>query len=84
MGLFDGIVSAGLGIVGDILGGESEQASAEELAQQQFEHQKELARIQNEYNVENYKQYSYGINPAPPEMPFLKISPTPIKIEFKP
>ena len=55
MGLFDGIVSAGLGIVGDILGGESEQASAEELAQQQFEHQKELARIQNEYNVENYK-----------------------------
>lgn len=43
------------GIASDLIGGMFAENSAEELAQQQFEHQKELARIQNDYNVENYQ-----------------------------
>lgn len=43
------------GLASDVLGGIMGENSAEEMAQMQFENQKELMRIQNQYQVENYQ-----------------------------
>lgn len=43
------------GIAGDLLGGIFGEDSAEDMARLQFENQKELMKIQNQYNVENYQ-----------------------------
>ena len=54
MSLFGIGAPAVAGIASDILGGIFGASSAEDAAEQQFEYQKELAKIQNDYNVYNY------------------------------
>lgn len=43
------------GIGSELLGGFMSRSSASEAAEQQFENQKALMELQNQYNVENYK-----------------------------
>ena len=55
MSLFGIGAPAVAGIASDIIGGILGASSAEEAAERQFEYQKELAHIQNDYNVTNYQ-----------------------------
>ena len=72
MSLFGIGAEAVAGIASDILGGIFGAESASDAAQAQFEYQKQLMDLQNQYNVENYKHRhqwevadlrSAGLNP---------------------
>lgn len=69
---WSGIASAGIGLIGDLFGAESEAESAEHMLELQYEYQRKLNEQQNQYNVENYQHRhqwevedlrSSGLNP---------------------
>ena len=66
MGLFDGILGAGLSTIGNLVGNNISFSQQKQLAADQFNYNKQLMQIQMDYNKPSNQISEYrkaGINP---------------------